>query len=83
MDVDGGVEVTEGTQVEEASSTHPEVHQRFRDGVLTVGTIGHPNVGKSSLINALMGRKVCRLRFSFLYYLSYCFDAHELIAQAR
>ena len=27
-------------------------------GMLTVGMIGHPNVGKSSIINGLMGRKV-------------------------
>uniref|UniRef100_A0A7N8XFL2 Guanine nucleotide-binding protein-like 1 n=1 Tax=Mastacembelus armatus TaxID=205130 RepID=A0A7N8XFL2_9TELE len=30
----------------------------YKDGVLTLGCIGFPNVGKSSIINSLVGRKV-------------------------
>ena len=32
--------------------------QRFRDSRLTIGMVGQPNAGKSSLINSLIGRRV-------------------------
>uniref|UniRef100_A0A672HHZ2 Guanine nucleotide-binding protein-like 1 n=1 Tax=Salarias fasciatus TaxID=181472 RepID=A0A672HHZ2_SALFA len=37
--------------------TNPS-QELYKDGVLTLGCIGFPNVGKSSVINSLVGRKV-------------------------
>ncbi|KAF6722011.1 Guanine nucleotide-binding protein-like 1 [Oryzias melastigma] len=55
-------EGAESVLVEHQSDSAMEMssssHELYKDGVLTLGCIGFPNVGKSSIINSLVGRKV-------------------------
>uniref|UniRef100_A0A8D0AL34 Guanine nucleotide-binding protein-like 1 n=1 Tax=Sander lucioperca TaxID=283035 RepID=A0A8D0AL34_SANLU len=45
-------------QTDSAMEMSSPSHELYKDGVLTLGCIGFPNVGKSSVINSLVGRKV-------------------------